>query len=93
MAAGVATVATRHGSFPSLVTDGADGLLVAPGDAGALTAALASLIGDPALADALGRRGRQSYLERFTPVANLRLIEAIYARAVATREPGAAVVP
>ena len=41
MAAGVPPIAAGHGSLPELITDGADGVLFAPGDPAALGAALA----------------------------------------------------
>ncbi|MEV4677693.1 glycosyltransferase family 4 protein [Actinomadura sp. NPDC049382] len=43
-----------------LITDGADGLLVANGDVDALTAALRKLITDPALRDRLGEQALRS---------------------------------
>jgi len=46
MARGVAVVATRVGSVPELVEDGATGVLVPPGDPEALAAACAALLRD-----------------------------------------------
>jgi glycosyltransferase involved in cell wall biosynthesis len=46
MACGLAPVATTVGSAPDVLTDGVDALLVAPGDAGALTAAVERLARD-----------------------------------------------
>ncbi len=57
MAMGVPVVATRTGAVPELVEDGATGLLVAPGDAGALALAMARLATDPDLARMLGAAG------------------------------------
>lgn len=59
MAAGRAVVASRVGGIPELVRDGVDGLLVPPGDPGALAGALNRLLTDPALAAALGASARQ----------------------------------
>ncbi|GAA3653579.1 glycosyltransferase family 4 protein [Microbacterium marinilacus] len=64
LAAGVAVVASRAGQVPSIVTDGATGLLVAPGDAAELRAALARLRDDRALASRLGASGRATALGR-----------------------------
>ena len=47
MAVGVPPLASAHGSFPELVTDGVDGALFAPGDPAALGAALADADASP----------------------------------------------
>lgn len=49
MAAGVPLIASRIGGIPELVDDGETGLLVPPGDAGALQQALTRLLDDAAL--------------------------------------------
>ena len=82
MAAGVPTVATDHGSFPSLITDDHDGVLVAPSDPTALATALRALAADPARSERLGQQGRLTYLRRFTPEANLAQLEAVYRQAI-----------
>jgi glycosyltransferase involved in cell wall biosynthesis len=58
MTMGRAVVATRVGDLPGAVVDGETGLLVDPGDAGGLAAALERLVADPALAARLGTAGR-----------------------------------
>ena len=58
MACGVPVVSTVVGGIPDLVESGVEGLLVPPADLGAFTAALDSLLGDPARAKALGAAGR-----------------------------------
>lgn len=58
MGCGVPVVATRVGAFAAQVAEGETGRLIAPGDAGALAAALDTMLADPeALAEA-GHRGR-----------------------------------
>jgi glycosyltransferase involved in cell wall biosynthesis len=49
MAAGLPVVGWRAGNLPHLAEDGREGLLAAPGDVGALGAALARLAGDEGL--------------------------------------------
>ena len=49
MAAGLSVVASEVGGIPEVVRDGETGLLVPPGDVGALAAALDRLVDDPAL--------------------------------------------
>jgi glycosyltransferase involved in cell wall biosynthesis len=59
MACGVANVASRIGQIPELLRDGETGLLVAPGDADALAAALRRLAGDAVLRRRLGSAALQ----------------------------------
>jgi len=53
---GLPVVASRVGGIPELIQEGVTGLLVEPEDAAALAQALATLLGDPALARGLGER-------------------------------------
>lgn len=64
MRAGKAVVASRVGGLQELVTDGVTGRLVASGDAASLADALTA--DDAATLAAMGARGRELYLERFT---------------------------
>ncbi len=87
MACGVPVVATRVGAIPELITDGANGLLAPPGDAGALAAALRRLLGDPLLAARLAEGGLET-ARRFSLEAFVNRTAALYhalltARAVA----------
>jgi glycosyltransferase involved in cell wall biosynthesis len=58
-ACGVPVVASRVSSLPEVVADGKSGLLVAPGNPGALAVAIARLLDEPDLAVALGAGGRR----------------------------------
>ena len=58
--------ATRAGAIPELINDGENGLLVEPGDAAALAASLARLIGDPALRARLGANGAARLRQEFS---------------------------
>ena len=67
MACGTPLVATTGGALPEVVgQDGETGLLVPPGDPGALAGALVRALGDPALRQRLGAAGRARVLDRFT---------------------------
>ena len=57
-------VATTAGGLPEVVTDGASGSLVPPGDARALAAAIIGLLRDPGRAVAMGAEGRARTEER-----------------------------
>jgi glycosyltransferase involved in cell wall biosynthesis len=72
---GLPVVATRWRGVPSVVQDGDTGFLVPPRDAAALASALARPLSDAALAERLGARGRERFLERFTLARYLRDIE------------------
>lgn len=65
MAAGRPVVASDLSGIPELVQDGVSGLLVRPGDAAGIAAALKRLIDDPGLGRALGERGREKVEREF----------------------------
>ena len=58
MSMGLAVVCSRTAGQTDTVVDGVNGLLVAPGDAAALRAAIERLLHDPELAAQLGANGR-----------------------------------
>lgn len=80
MAAGLPVVATNIPGYRELVRDGVEGLLVPPGDAAALRAAVGRLLEDTDLAAALGARGRLR-ADHFSWDRLLPRIEEIYERA------------
>lgn len=71
MALEVPVVSTAHSGIPEVVTDGLNGLLVAPGDSQALAEAITTLFQDPGLRRLFGERGRQTVLEKFSVEANV----------------------
>ena len=66
MARGVPVVQPAHGSFPELIGLTEGGVLVPPGDAGALAQALADLLRAPGRRAEHGRRGRAAVESTFT---------------------------
>jgi len=58
LSVGVPVLATTVGALPEILTDGESGLLVPPGDTGALAEALVRALGDPALRTRLADGGR-----------------------------------
>ena len=63
---GLAIVSTRAAAIGEFITDGDNGLLVAPGAPEELTRALARLVGDPGLRQRLASRAREIVRTRFS---------------------------
>ncbi len=80
MAAGRPVVATRAGGTPEVVRDGETGILVPPGDTGALRAALERLEREPGLRERMGRAGRALALSDFGVERMVKLYEDLYFR-------------
>ncbi len=88
MACGVPVVATTGGALPEVVgPDGESALLVPPGDAGALAAAIGRALDDGDLRRRLGRAGRDRSLRRFTWRATAEGTVEQYRRLLAQRRP------
>jgi len=83
MAAGAPPIAAGHGAFTELITDGVDGVLFRPGDAGALGAAIADVEADPDRYLAFGCQARETYLKHFDPDRNIEQLVEIYRYAIA----------
>lgn len=78
MAAGLPVVASRVGGLPEVVKEGVTGLLVPPGDAPALSHALAAVLGDPALGAGMGEAGRARAHQDFDRRAMIAATFAVY---------------
>jgi glycosyltransferase involved in cell wall biosynthesis len=78
MAAGCAVVAARTGGIPDVVREGANGLLVEPGEPVALAAAILRLLSDRALAERLGGAARADVARAHSPRAAVASLGAIY---------------
>ena len=83
MAQGLAVVATPVGAHSEVISDGENGLLVPPGDAAALIAALRRLITDEALRQRLGHAARERYKARYDIALTSERVRAIYFEAMA----------
>jgi glycosyltransferase involved in cell wall biosynthesis len=90
MRAGLPVAATRAGGTGEAVEDGVTGRLVAVGDAAALGAALAELLGDAGARAAMGAAGRARWNQRFTAERMVRETEELYQRELASRPRRAA---
>ncbi len=78
MAYGRPVVATRVGGLVDAIEDGVTGILVPPGDAGALRQALAGLLADAGRRAALGRAARAFAEARFGGNAMVEALGAAY---------------
>ncbi|MCB1492677.1 MAG: glycosyltransferase family 4 protein [Rhodobiaceae bacterium] len=63
--AGIPAIATPVGAIPEFFHDGKDIVLVEPGDVDALAAAMARLLTDPALYDAVAASARETFERQF----------------------------
>jgi len=79
MASGLPVVASRLSGIPELVEEGVSGILVPPGDAGALADALAGLASDPQRARRFGAAGRARVLQGFDLIRNASRLERLFA--------------
>jgi glycosyltransferase involved in cell wall biosynthesis len=81
MALGVPAVAFDCPSGPrELMRDGQDGLLIPPGDATALAAALRRLLSDDALREELGVKGARSIRDRYSVPQILAVWDRLFAQ-------------
>jgi glycosyltransferase involved in cell wall biosynthesis len=83
--AGLAVIASRAGGMPEAVLDEETGILIPPGDAQALVAAMERLLSGPALANEYGAAGRRRMADEFSinamAVGNL----SVYRRLISSR--------
>ena len=87
-ARGVPVVQPAHGSFPELIDKSGAGVLVPPGDAGALAEAIAGLLHDRERREQLGRLGREAVAAQFTDEHIARDMLKVYESLVhGRREP------
>ncbi|TWC05823.1 glycosyltransferase involved in cell wall biosynthesis [Bradyrhizobium macuxiense] len=82
-ARGTPVIASEIGGLAEVVSAGKTGALAPAGDAAALRNRITDLLAVPDRAAAWGQAARAVYLARYAPDENLRLLEAIYARAAA----------
>jgi glycosyltransferase involved in cell wall biosynthesis len=78
MGLGKPVIASKLAGTPEQVEDGVTGLLVPPGDAQSLAAAIARLAADAQLRAEMGRAGRRRFEERFTAKASVHRYMALY---------------
>ena len=79
-ACGTPVIASDIGGLRDVVEDGKTGLLIPPGDAGALARACARMTRQKATE--LGENANAAYKARYTPEKNYEQLMSIYRRAV-----------
>ena len=82
MAAGLPVIASHVGGIPAVISHERTGLLVPPGDAGALADALRRLLDRPEWAAQLGEAASRSVDSRYGSVSMVHAIESIFAEAL-----------
>jgi glycosyltransferase involved in cell wall biosynthesis len=87
MAAGAPVVATRVGGTPEALVDGETGLLVEPGDSGAIATAVSRLLDDRELARRLGAAARALVTTKFSVEQMVRSTERLYTDLLARKQP------
>jgi glycosyltransferase involved in cell wall biosynthesis len=92
MAAGVPVVASAVGGIPDQIRDGKEGLLVPPGDTGAMGEAIVALLRDPTRARTLAEAGRRRATSEFSHAVMVRRIEDVYREALG-RPPAQSITP
>ena len=77
MKAGLPVISTEEGAIPDMVLHGENGLLVNPKDSNDLYEKILQVAKDPALAEKLSKRGRETALA-YTWAASARTLETVY---------------
>jgi glycosyltransferase involved in cell wall biosynthesis len=85
MGAGLPVIATNVGGNPEAVEDGVTGIIVPPGDAGALARGMTLLLEDPERAAEFGEAARRRVAQRFSIEQMVRETEALYLRLLERR--------
>jgi starch synthase len=83
MASGTAVVASGVGQLLQVVRDGCNGILVPPGDASAMAAALQRLLADAALRTRLGQQARQDAVQKYSWETYIAHLEQVYTTVIA----------
>jgi len=87
LASGVPVVEPRAGAFPEILEATGGGILVEPGSAAALAAAIERLLTHPGEARALAERGRKAVTEKFTIEQMARNVMSVFECILAVGQP------
>jgi glycosyltransferase involved in cell wall biosynthesis len=75
------------GGTPEAVLDGENGILIPPGNPDAMARAILDVLGRADAGRALGLRGREIVLERFTHESRAARFRAVFEEVAAARRP------
>ena len=78
MAAGCPVIASRVGGIPEFIEDQQTGMLIPPGDSGALARAICELAGDETRKRLLARAGRERVRSGYSLERMIRGVETVY---------------
>jgi len=84
MARDIPVVASSVGGVPELITSQETGLLVPPGDAGALAHSMEEVLSDPGAARHRARAAKTTLHQNYSTAQTLRLTESLYERLCGT---------
>lgn len=85
-AASLPAIGTRHNAIPEIIEDGKSGLLIPPGDRGALARSLDALIGSAELRDRLGRNARSAIERDANPADHRRKLAQLVTQLASIRQ-------
>jgi glycosyltransferase involved in cell wall biosynthesis len=83
MASGKPVIASDICGIPEAITPNKNGVLVPPGDVGALATAISKLIGDETLRQKLGKNARETVESKFDSVKNAQRVARVYQEVIA----------
>jgi glycosyltransferase involved in cell wall biosynthesis len=86
MASGLPVIATAAGGAAEAVVNGETGILLHDGDTQEATAAIGTLLADPALRTRMGAAARQRATNRFAPGRYAERVAEAYGRAIDRRK-------
>ena len=78
MSQGTPVVATRGGGVTEIIEDRKNGILIEPGDAASMAAAIGALAKSPALAEKIGENGYRTVAERFSVTTMCENLAGVY---------------
>ena len=90
MACGTPVVEPRHGAFPEILGRTGGGVLFAPGDVGALAAAIVDLHDDPYRRKALGEQGARGVRREYSVAGMAERAIEVYTEAIREAAPAPA---